>query len=218
MVGHSVYGSPTTKVSNNEWWWVWAFNHSGVAAGCAGLDALLQTFWFVKNLSRISKNWVKKLRHFWTILMQSYFLWLRVYIKVYYVIENTLSIYKINKLFLVISRFLFVIVVEYLTNLKVWAKKAFHLCALLIVHCGNRVCCRAPASYQASANKLLFLNLTAVFGWTHFAIQFVVFCIYVQYWADNIVSLTAYSLYKYYDTCHHIHVFGKENSFRPTQR
>jgi len=26
-------------------------------------------------------------------------------------------------------------------------KKAFHLRALLIVHCGNRVCCRAPTSY-----------------------------------------------------------------------
>jgi len=31
--------------------------------------------------------------------------------------------------------------------LKVLAKEAFHLRALLIVHCGNRVCCRAPTSY-----------------------------------------------------------------------
>jgi len=28
--------------------------------------------------------------------------------------------------------------------LKVWAKKAFDLRALLLVHCWNRVCCRAP--------------------------------------------------------------------------
>jgi len=42
-----------------------------------------------------------------------------------------------------------------LTHLKVWAKKTFHLhakkrkkdiYAFLIVHWGNRVCCRAPTS------------------------------------------------------------------------
>jgi len=31
--------------------------------------------------------------------------------------------------------------------LKVRAKETFHLPALLIVHCGQRVCCRAPTSF-----------------------------------------------------------------------
>jgi len=31
------------------------------------------------------------------------------------------------------------------THLKVWAQTEFHLRAILIVHCGNQICCRTPS-------------------------------------------------------------------------
>ena len=61
-------------------------------------------------------------------------------------------IYKVNTLFLVTSH----LVCESLLvtdSLESSGKKAFHLRALLIVHCGNQIYWREPTSYQQARNQ-----------------------------------------------------------------
>jgi len=68
------------------------------------------------------------------------------------------------------------------THLTVWTKEGISFICFINCTC-NWVCCRALTSClfnscQASTEQLLFLILTAVFGWTHFAI--LLLCIYAQ--------------------------------------
>jgi len=72
--------------------------------------------------------------------MKVHFLDIECIKKVCCVIEITLNIYKINKLFLVISCFG---MWKLMNNMKVWVKRAFYFLALLIVNGGNPICCRA---------------------------------------------------------------------------
>jgi len=73
--------------------------------GVHGLKAHSQTFLFVKKLGKISKHLGKEVAKS-LILMKSYFLVIECINKCLLChIENTLSIYKMNKLFLLTSCF-----------------------------------------------------------------------------------------------------------------
>jgi len=99
--------------------------------------------------SILSLGWVLHHGRFLTILFKLYFL-------VTECVNNSLlchkktHTYKINKLFPVTTCFSVWELMSNWLTWRFWQKKAFHLCALLIVHWGNRVYCRAPTVLHTS--------------------------------------------------------------------
>jgi len=127
--------------------YIYIYIYSRVGAGGAGCESAPLKFWFFKNLGKTSKIRGKEFRYFLTILKKLCFFLTECINKSYYPRENTLKTYKINELFLVNLRFS---LWELMSNRLTWKfgqKKAFHLCALLIVHWSNRLCCRAHISF-----------------------------------------------------------------------
>ena len=130
--------------------------------------------------AKSQKNWAKKFRHFLTKLVKFCLLViLSVWMKVYYVIENTLKIYKQQT---VSSNFMFqcVRVDEWLTHLKLRAKKAFHVRALL--NCklqessmlqGTYFLSLSVESIQGKYKVCVFTFKDGVWNWTHFTMQYV---------------------------------------------
>jgi len=66
--------------------------------------------------------------------------------------------------------------------LKVWAKKAFHLRALSIVHWESNMLQStyfiSVESMPSQHRKAVFSNLSTVFGWAHFATQYITCCVH----------------------------------------
>ena len=75
----------------------------GVQEGWKRTPKLLICQKFQQNLKKIR---VQKFRRFLTNINEIVSMLLSAYIRVYYVMENALNIYKINKLFLVTSCFI----------------------------------------------------------------------------------------------------------------
>ena len=119
--------------------------------------------------------------------------------------RKCIKIYDISKLFLVTSCFS---LWEFMYHwfIYVLAKKAFRLCALLIVRWGDQVDYATGHHHIIGVHateKLLCLIVATVFEWTHYAIQFVACCTYVQLnrWCCKTRG-TVIIVCKLYDTWH----------------